>query len=750
MLGKLSAEEGQLERAQRTLRALLLVLGRSAPGATVEVSRGEVLFELALIAQKENDIERAEELVESALHASSENPHEAESFERALKKRGSFRSHGAFARSAFVGLPRGGNARRDFARSGRSLPRHEQARSRKSRLKGQADQTLRELKETPPAAPEAWTAMETVYEHLRESDKLADILALRVAAGAESESADYADVLYRLAKIRLAKRETIGEGTELLERALDIAPEPDRATEALTPAIEADDKNERVARLYERVTRGRGRKSAHAAALLRIINLGVATVEELREGVALALADSNELLATSILIELVAQDDLDEELAFWAQKALADLFIKSGDLARAADLKERAADVAATEEERRELLLEVAEMANGKLGDLPRAARIYAKLRDREPADRSIWEPLLAIYRTLGDTESVIALIADTLPLIESSKERNRLRIEEAKLLLAHPGAEQEAQGLLDDVLEDEPTHLEASMLLSDILERSGDKPGSPRCSPTGYRERRRRRHRHSLALRASRRAARGNGAHRRRPRRLPRVARLGTRRQNIAARDPAFVRNRRRFLRNSRGDRKAPDSRDRCRRRSAGAETLCPRSERGDAELAERALEAGLRESPDDTELSELLMQSYQARGAHRELAVLLRQAFDRSPDSAALLFALLDTYRNLGEIEAAVETVSLALEKAPGLAPLYRERAALFEALGRTGEALADFGRAYEIGGVSHLSDFVQALEREAAHGASGGARDTRLRLAQLLCQTGLVDQARTHLED
>src|SRR5262249_890334 len=60
-LGKLSAEEGQLDRAQRTFRALLLVLGRSEPSMPVDVSRAEVLFELAAIAEKENDTERAQE-----------------------------------------------------------------------------------------------------------------------------------------------------------------------------------------------------------------------------------------------------------------------------------------------------------------------------------------------------------------------------------------------------------------------------------------------------------------------------------------------------------------------------------------------------------------------------------------------------------------------------------------------------------------------------------------------------------------
>src|SRR5262245_46143995 len=95
-LGKLSAEEGQRDRAQRTFRALLLVIGRSDPDQPLEVGRGEVLFELASIARQENEHDRADELIESALHAASESEQEALSFERALREKG---SHELWARS---------------------------------------------------------------------------------------------------------------------------------------------------------------------------------------------------------------------------------------------------------------------------------------------------------------------------------------------------------------------------------------------------------------------------------------------------------------------------------------------------------------------------------------------------------------------------------------------------------------------------------------------------------------------------
>jgi tetratricopeptide (TPR) repeat protein len=750
MLGKLAAEEGQLDRAQRTLRALLLVLGRSAPGARVEVSRGEVLFELALIAQKENAAERADELVESALHASSDNPQEAESFERALRKRGSFDLVARSLESRLGSAP-SAEVRAAILRDLVLLYEETQKLdAERARLQKLAHQTLRELKGAEPGSPAAWSALETLFEHLGDHDKLGDLLALRVAAGADSSSAEYADVLYRLAQIRLAKGSTIAEGAELLERALDMVPQAERAAAALAPALELAPANERVARLYERVTRGRGREAAHRAALLRLVELGIATAEEMREGVSLALAASNEPLAASILEKLLASDDLEDDQVAWARKTLADLYIKSGNLIGAADLKERAA-ADATGEERRALLFEVAEAARGILGDLPRAARLYARMREDDPADRHIWEPLLGIYRTLGDIDGLVALTADVLPSIESVDERVRLRLEQAELLLGRPDGQDQAVELLEDVLDDTPFHPTAMRLLSDVLEKRGDKE--------------------KLGMLLARQldAAKDEGD-------VPTILALSSRlgalleesgraadaldvyhasldwdphaRESLAAifrlaegRGDAFE------IADALEKLLAVESGPRAAELAHRLYTL--RMELGDAELAERALEIGLGASPENRELSELLLQRYQARGAHRELAVLLQQAFDRTPDSAAILFALLDAYRNLGELEAAVEAVTIALDRAPGLAPLYRERAALLEALGRNGEAIADFARAYEVGGTAHLQDFLQALEREAAQGAQGGDRGVRLRLAHLLCETGLTDQARAHLE-
>ena len=173
-------------------------------------------------------------------------------------------------------------------------------------------------------------------------------------------------------------------------------------------------------------------------------------------------------------------------------------------------------------------------------------------------------------------------------------------------------------------------------------------------------------------------------------------------------------------------------------------------RTEQGDSALAERALEAGVRGCPENRELAELLISRYQQRGAYRELSLLQQQAFDRAPENLALLDSLLETYRQLGEFEAGAKAVGLALERATDHAPLYRQRAALYEAMGRGGDAIVDFERAFATGGEPYLEDFVRALEREALRAPPPSDRAIKLRLSEVLCETGFPDAGRTHLAE
>src|SRR5262249_1652660 len=144
---------------------------------------------------------------------------------------------------------------------------------------------------------------------------------------------------------------------------------------------------------------------------------------------------------------------------------------KAGDAAEAVSLKERAARIADPDHER-PLLLAAAALARGPLGDFPRAIGLYERLREREPADREIWEPLVELYRKLDDSVHLSQLIEQTVPLIESVEERSKLRLERARLLMND--SSDSAIAILFEILEEEPTHAEAAELLSGMLERAG------------------------------------------------------------------------------------------------------------------------------------------------------------------------------------------------------------------------------------------------------------------------------------
>lgn len=87
-LGRLAREAGQLDRAEKAYRALLMTVRRRGPTADVDVGSGEVLFELHAIAGARGDTEQAAELLESALEAAAQNDAEALRFRDALVERG--------------------------------------------------------------------------------------------------------------------------------------------------------------------------------------------------------------------------------------------------------------------------------------------------------------------------------------------------------------------------------------------------------------------------------------------------------------------------------------------------------------------------------------------------------------------------------------------------------------------------------------------------------------------------------------
>ncbi|MDP8998636.1 MAG: tetratricopeptide repeat protein, partial [Myxococcota bacterium] len=67
-LAELARDDGQLERAEKSYRALLVVLRRREEGSEPQsIARSEVLLELSAMAERQGEHERAREILESAL-----------------------------------------------------------------------------------------------------------------------------------------------------------------------------------------------------------------------------------------------------------------------------------------------------------------------------------------------------------------------------------------------------------------------------------------------------------------------------------------------------------------------------------------------------------------------------------------------------------------------------------------------------------------------------------------------------------
>ena len=85
MAGRMAAEAGQLERAEKAYRALLLVVRRLDPDSDeVQVGAAEVLYELSLLATAQEDEDQAEELLETAMSTAAQHDAEAERFKKDL------------------------------------------------------------------------------------------------------------------------------------------------------------------------------------------------------------------------------------------------------------------------------------------------------------------------------------------------------------------------------------------------------------------------------------------------------------------------------------------------------------------------------------------------------------------------------------------------------------------------------------------------------------------------------------------
>ncbi|MBW2454523.1 MAG: hypothetical protein JRI68_08430, partial [Deltaproteobacteria bacterium] len=543
-LAELSREAGELERAERALRTLLLTTRRlQADAATAtEIGTSEVMFELSSLASARGQQEQAEELAESAIESLAEGDAHAPRLQAKLRDRGEYDllvrlldarltyTQSPYRRGLILGekatilaeqLERPADALATRLKAIENDPGSPMLHDGAWRLAASVDQLdhyvehcetllskarrdtdamvrcelLLRLGEVAEAHEEDFERAGQLYEQAKETGvRDADVLRAQArAAGARGDEEEQLRVLnhlaslgedqaetrasaqYRMAEVQLANVDSLDTGLEALRKALDDSPNFERAAAILRRTTEQHEHNDLLLDAYEQVARDSGDDRVMLHYLEQRARHPEATTDQVREAVAKATVLEEGDRAETLMQRAVelGRETADGLFAVdWALLGLAERCKDKGDAEGAIRWLDEAGDVA-DPERLFTLSREVADLAVDGTADPALAAKLYERLRERDPTARGAWEPLVGIYRQQGDVESLERVVRETLDSLADVNDRNALRVELAKTLLAADGRTEDAVSVLRDALIDDPGHVDALTTLSDYFENS-------------------------------------------------------------------------------------------------------------------------------------------------------------------------------------------------------------------------------------------------------------------------------------
>jgi golgin subfamily B member 1 len=739
--------QGDLERAERMYRALLLTAGKDATGP----GRTEALVALGEIASRRGDGVRAGEFLESAFESAFESDREAELLETALRGAGRHKELGRLL-EARLGRGLSGDAAARVLSELVVLWTESGETARAAALRGRARDVLADLERRECLDDGAWAALGRAFDLLGETEASARVLEQRVALGSRSSRppAD-ADLFYRLAEARLAAPETRSQGLALLERALELRFDPAQAERLLSLDLGSEEHTPRTAMLRERIARASGDSRALARALAQRASLPDADIAGIREGIELAKQLGEPAVLEKLLDSALANSalSLSPGDTGWLRLELADTIEARGEHDEALELRERAAHDLPPDEGRT-LLLDVAARAEGR-GELERAATVLARILRDDPAESRALGPLLALYARLGKQKDWLALVEQAISVVETVAERSALRLQQARALMGKAKGDARAIEVLRDVLLDEPSRPDAVELLVELLEKgsrndelaellSSELDGAfDRGDPNavvGIALRLaavlERTGRIDDALEAGRRALEAQPDNGELAKTMLRLAE--------ASGDPERLAEAlERVLQTERGPEAA----------RLGQRLVELREKQGDDAGAERALELACIASPGDVALLEGLLTRLEERGEQARAARLVSRALEEQPGDRRLLERLAKAHLAAGDAELALGALDNLIESAPDDVGFLKARASALRELGREKESLADLERAFA-GDPSLAAELVQALEQAALRAEPPEDGELALRLVDVLEGTGDLVAARARLAE
>jgi tetratricopeptide (TPR) repeat protein len=246
------------------------------------------------------------------------------------------------------------------------------------------------------------------------------------------------------------------------------------AEQALEEALKHDPQSDFILREIELLQRTPGRERDLVATLRRLAALdtiGDASSALRREAKALAEGDlKDDALVEAILREMLAADEND----IWAIGELTVVRERASDYKEVLSLLVRQADLAADGATIRNTRHAAAVVAREKLGDDEKAIDLYSQIFEDEPSDVGASTALRQLYAKVGKYKDLLSLLTRLIDQAESPEARTALRLEAAGICIDKLGAETEATEHLRAVLDEDQGNEKATLLLSQLLEKSG------------------------------------------------------------------------------------------------------------------------------------------------------------------------------------------------------------------------------------------------------------------------------------
>lgn len=245
------------------------------------------------------------------------------------------------------------------------------------------------------------------------------------------------------------------------------------AEDAYTKGLLIDPENLDVLRALEELRRAPGRERELVQTLrtrARLETDSATKRELLREAKTLAespVADRE--LAEATLRDLISEDERD----LWALEELTRLRSAAGDEAEVVKLLLRRSEIVDDAKVAGSLQHEAAQVLVQKLDDVPRATALYEEILDTDPDDAKAASALRDLYVRAGRDRDLSKLLLRLIDGATGSR-RTELRLELARLQADRFKAPEDAIETLVAALDDEPSHADTVLLLSDLYEQTG------------------------------------------------------------------------------------------------------------------------------------------------------------------------------------------------------------------------------------------------------------------------------------